>query len=123
MNETLEPDEKGEGVYTFANAAEFFPEEEREIARFHIDVYHRISKFISTNLYSFIASFINKLAEEKGNGVVRHCKLFHLYSFSSLSEKEWRKLPMDTPEGDFDRFAREKLIPLLEQKERKSEDL
>lgn len=104
MAERLSPQEE---VLTFERIVDLLPEKEREKAKSHLAFYRRLFKHSDRKafllLYKRLVGFIKELEKEKG-GQIRRCKLFHLYAGSSLGEKEWQALPLDTPEGDFERL-------------------
>ncbi len=105
--------ERGDSL-KFAEIIDFLPEEEREKAEYHLNVFQKMDWVSHPEQYSAILNFCNNLVEEKGRSV-RRCKLFHLYAASSLSKEEWLSLPLDTPDNDFDNFVKNKLAPLVEK--------
>ncbi|MCD6429499.1 hypothetical protein J7L09_02285 [bacterium] len=105
--------EKG-GSLRFVKIIDFLPEEEREKAEYHLNVFQKMNWVSHPEQYSAILNFCNNLVEEKGRSV-RKCKLFHLYASSSLPKEEWLSLPLDTPDNDFDNFVKNKLAPLVEK--------
>ena len=92
----------------FVEAIDLFPEEEREPAQYCAELYRAANWRKHPERYEEMVDFIKELLKQKGEEV-RRCKLFHLFAGSTLPEYLWREFPLDTPEGDFQRFAKEKL--------------
>ena len=100
----------------FTEAIDLFPEEEKESAQYCAELYQAVNWRKHPERYQEMVEFIKGLLKEKGEEV-RRCKLFHLFAGSSLPEELWREFPLDTPEEDFQRFAREKLKNWVEEQE------
>lgn len=118
------PDEqKAKKYLLFKDVIDSFPAEEKEEAQYHQEMFRRVNALWGEypQLHSYICDFINNLIKEKGRDV-RRCKLFHLYSSSSLEPLEWESFPLDTPGGDFSSFVRNKLEPMIRQLEEKRRD-
>ncbi len=110
-------EEKQSRFLRFAEAIDIFPEEEKELARYHLDLYRQLDWRRHPEIYDSIAEFVQDLVAEKGDSTARGCKLFHLYVGSTLPENEWRKFPLDTPDRDFTNFAQSTLKPLIDKRQ------
>jgi len=109
---------------TFEEDLANYNEDEKDRAQKMIEIYHSYLAMIKNSevnetdklkIYNLISVSINALIKEKGDEVVRRCKLFHLIVGSSLPYEQWEKYPLDTPDNDIEKFMSGPLLELLSE--------
>ena len=107
--EAPEKDVRFKGV-EFKNAIEFWPEDQRTLARELQDISHRaLTGKKRVMAYEQICSF----APQNPDG--EDCALRHMTIGSSLTQSKWGQLPFDLPNGEYENFIRNVLAPLIEE--------
>ena len=105
--------------YLFEQAIFMFTDDERGEAQRYLDIYKEFeTAFLKdSSLYSALVNRMKRLEDELGYEGMGHYKLYHLLTASTLSEENWKKYPMDTPQGHYRNFIENELVPILEEQE------
>jgi hypothetical protein len=91
-----------------------FQEAELEEAEFYLSVYDQIlNSSDRRNLWQQLQDFTISIMKEKGKDAVQKCKLYNLFTGSGQSTERWQTMPMDTADGDYEKFINDTLMPLL----------
>ncbi len=97
--------------------ASFEPEEKSD-AEFYADIYTRYVKLGNEDYFSFLNKMLKnyffKLDIDRQK-IFRGTKLFHLFYDCSLSIDDWKKLPLNTFDREFEQFIDETFLPKLEE--------
>ncbi|OQA52929.1 MAG: hypothetical protein BWY43_00300 [candidate division WS2 bacterium ADurb.Bin280] len=106
--------------------------EEKEEAKIYLSYYQRWKALAKTNTKAFLEIYetysdffenddSDKISQEEAK--IRNCKIFHLFSGSSLYENQWRALPLTDEGGVFKDFIENQMVPLIEKYEVGSESV
>lgn len=97
--------------------------EEKAQAQFYLSYYNRWKALSKTNVRGFLevyqiySDFFEDLSEQDQEEV-RKCKIFHLFSGSTMHEDQWKSIPMTDKGGVLKNFIDTKILPLIEQYEK-----
>ena len=103
------------GNFSFEQAMFMFSDDEREGAQNFLEIQQDYEKafLADPSLYDTLVNGIKRLEDELGFEEVGHYKLYHLLTGSTLSEGGWKKYPMDTPGGHFQKLIEGEIVPIL----------
>lgn len=115
--QTVQGERNPAGHYKFDQAIFMFPDGEREEAERCLKIQRGFEAALSQDIsvYDTMAKGIKKLEDKLGFEEVSHYKLFHLLTGSTLSEEDWKRYPLDTPQGDFKALIDNEIAPAMKE--------